>query len=215
MFVFSYNDEGWYNEGKTSGFIYDSRNSLWNRVSTSASYNRDTGNGKLIFETLNTGDTMVAETGNDYFDDIYYHKYETVINNVASVHEIKSVNGRLFEPDLNATVGDVVKLMFDAMDYQYGSSYMNQASKAGMISSDEIYLAGSNCTVSKAYSMIVRVIELKSGTDLSKEKESGFISQNGFTIIRDGSSLSGDTLVRRGEIMFLIEKLMVYLGEIE
>lgn len=215
MYVLSYYEESWYREGKTSGYVYDDRKSQWNAVTTSASFNRDTGKGKLIFETLKTGDTIVGESGKDYYDDIYYHKYEKAINNVASVYDIKSVGGRLFEPDLNAKLGDTVKLMFDVLDYQYGSDFMNQAARAGLISNGEIYSAGINCTVEKAYSMVVRLLELKSGVDLTKEQESKFISENGFTIIRDGISLSGDTPVRRGEVMYLLEKLMVYLGEIE
>lgn len=215
QFVMAYSKEDWYNAGKTSGFVYNSELSLWERTSTKASYDRDTGEGKLTFETLKTGDTMVAELGKDYFDDIYYHNYETVINNVASVHELKSVSGRLFAPDLNATLGDSVKLVFDSLDYQYGSDYMEEAFKTGLISYNEVYSEGKNCTASKAYSMLIKLFELKSGTTLSSEKKAGFISQNGFTIIRDGKSVLQDTVVRRGEIMYLIEKLMVYIGEIE
>ena len=215
QFVLAYNDENWYSDGKTSGFVYDLEESLWTRVKTSAAYDSDIGEGMLTFETLKTGDTIVAQFGNDYFDDIYYHNYETIINNVASVHELKSVPGRLFEPDLNATLGDCVKLMFDALDYQYGSNYMNEAFKAGLISYDEIYSSGKNCTASKAYSMIMRLSELKSGTLLSSEKKTNFISKNGFTIIREGESVLSDTVIRRGEVIYLIEKLLVYIGEIE
>jgi hypothetical protein len=215
QFVMAYSKEDWYNAGKTSGFVYNSDLSLWERASTKASYNRDTGEGKLTFETLKTGDTIIAEIGKDYFDDIYYHNYETAINNVASVHELKSVSGRLFEPDLNATLGDSVKLIFDSLDYQYGSDYMKEAFKTGLISYNEIYSENNNCTASKAYSMLIKLFELKSGTTLSSEKKASFISQNGFTIIRDGKSILQDTVVRRGEIMYLIEKLMVYIGEIE
>jgi hypothetical protein len=215
QFVLAYNDENLYSDGKTSGFVYDLEESLWTRVKTSAAYDSDIGEGMLTFETLKTGDTIVAQFGNDYFDDIYYHNYETIINNVASVHQLKSVPGRLFEPDLNATLGDSVKLMFDALDYQYGSNYMNEAFKSGLISYDEIYSSDKNCTASKAYSMIMRLSELKSGTTLSSEKKASFISKNGFSIIREGESVSSDTVIRRGEIIYLIEKLLVYIGEIE
>jgi len=215
QFVVTYNDENWYTNGKTSGFVFDTDTSTWTRVSTSAVYNRDIGKGKLTFETLKPGETLVAQFGNDYFDDIYYHYYETVINNVASVHELKSVPGRLFSPDLNATLGDSVKLMFDVMDYQYGSNYMEEAFKSGLVNYNEIYAASRNCTVSKAYSMIIRLFELKTGTTLSGEKKSNFISSNGFTIIRNGKVASTDSIIGRAEIMYLIEKLLVFIGEIE
>lgn len=215
QFVVAYNDENWYANGKTSGFVFDSATSTWTRASTSAVYNRDIGQGKLTFESIKSGETMVAQFGNDYFDDIYYHYYETVINNVASVHEIKSVSGRLFAPDLNATLGDSVKLIFDVLDYQYGNTYMEEAFKAGLINYNEIYSASRNCTVSKAYSMIVRLFELKTGTTLSSEKKSKFISSNGFTVIRNGKSVSEDSFITRGEIMYLIEKLLVFIGEID
>lgn len=215
QFVVIYDDENWYSNGKTSGFVSASDVSMWIRTSTSGVYDRDIRQGKLTFETLKLGDTMVAQFGNDYYDDIYYHNYETVINNVASVHELKSVLGRLFEPDLNATLGASIKLMFDALDYSYGSNYMDEGYKAGLISYNEIYSAGENCTASKAYSMIIRLFELKSGTTLSSEKKMNFISNNGFTIMRDGKSILSDAVVRRGEIMYLIEKLLIYVGEIE
>lgn len=215
QFAVLYNDETWYKNGKTSGFVFDSDTSMWTRASTFAVYNRDIGQGKLTFETLKPGNTMVAQFGNDYYDDIYYHKYETVINNVASVHEIKSVPGRLFAPDLNATLGDGVKLMFDVLDYRYGSNYMEEAFKAGLISYNEAYSSSKNFTVSRAYSMITRLFELKSGTTLNSEKKSNFINDNGFTIVREGKTAAPESVISRGEVMYLIEKLLVYIGEID
>lgn len=215
QFMVTHNDENWFSNGKISGFVFDSSGSTWTRASTSIVFNRDIGQGKLTFETLKPGDTMVAQFGNDYFDDIYYHYYETVINNVAAVHELKSVSGRLFAPDINATLGDSVKLMLDVMDYQYGSNYMYEAYKAGLISHNEIYSSSKNCTVSRAYSMIIRLFELKSGTTLSSEQKSNFISSNGFTVIRQGKVVSPDSVINRGEIMYLIEKLLVFIGEID
>ena len=210
-----YNNENWYSNGKTSGFVFDSGLSTWTRENTLAVYDRDINKGKLTFETFKPGDTIVAQYGNDYYDDIYYHSYETVINNVAAAHDIKSISGRLFGPDLNATIGDSVKLMFDALDYRYGSNYMNEAFKSGLIGYDDINLSGKNCTASKAYSMIIRSFEIKSGTVLGSEKKSNFITNNGFTIIREGKAVLSDTVVSRGEIMYLIEKLLVFIGEID
>lgn len=214
-FEVMYDKENWYSNGKTSGFVYDSGLTTWTRESTFAVYDRDTNKGKLTFETFKPGDTIVAQYGNDYFDDIYYHSYEAVINNVAAAHDIKSINGRLFGPDLNAAIGDSVKLMFDALDYRYGSNYMNEAFKSGLIGYDDINLSGKNCTASKAYSMIIRSFEIKSGTILGSEKKSNFIANNGFTIIREGKAVLSDTVVNRGEIMYLIEKLLVFIGEID
>lgn len=214
-FEVMYTNENWHSNGKTSGFVFDPGLSTWTRENTSAIYDRDINKGKLMFETLKPGNTLVAQYGNDYFDDIYYHNYETVINNVAATHDIKSVSGRLFGPDLNATIGDSVKLMFDALDYRYGSNYMNEAFKSGLICYDDINLSGKTCTASKAYSMITRLFEIKSGTMLGSEKKSEFIANNGFTIIREEKAVLSDTVVSRGEIMYLIEKMLVYIGEID
>lgn len=214
-FEVMYDKENWYSNGKTSGFVYDSVLTTWTRENTFATFDRDTNKGKLTFETFKPADIIVAQYGNDYFDDIYYHSYETVINNVAAAHDIKSISGRLFGPDLNATVGDSVKLMFDSLDYKYGNNYMNEAFKSGFIVYEDINLSSKNCNASKAYSMIIRLFEIKSGTRLASERKSNFIDNNGFTIIREGKAISSDTIVSRGEIMYLIEKLLVYIGEID
>lgn len=214
--VVTYNEGTWYKEGKTSGFIFQEDISSWKRLGTSSVFDPDRNVGTLAFETLKTGDMAVAELGNDYFDDIYYHRYETVINNVASVHELKSVPGRLFEPDMYAKLGDTVKLMLDILDYNYGRDFMNEAAKAGIISYADVSTGSSNCTVGKAYSMLVRVFEIKTGRTLDSQSKSRFIAQNGMTVIKDnGRPASVSDPIKRGEVAALLEKLMVYIGELE
>lgn len=211
-----YDDTDGYTEGKTSGFLYDSGIAKWKRLNTAYDYNYDTSTGTLAFETVKLGNTAIAELDKDFFDDIYYHPYETSINNVASVHELKSVSSRLFEPDNYASLGDTVKFMLDALDYEYGSDFMNKALKAGFISSGDIKASSRNCTVGESYKMIIRLFELKTGKLLDTKAKSAFIEENGFELVRDGDKVAmTDEPVKRHEVLALIEKLLVYVGELE
>src|SRR5690606_338822 len=132
-FSVEYSDSSWYANGKTFGYVYDKNTSLWQKLNTSASYNGDRRKGEVFIETKKLGDIAIAEPAKDFFDDIYYHRFETAINNVASVYQLKSIEGRLFKPDLYATLGDTVKIMFDILGYQYSNNYMLEAAKAGLI----------------------------------------------------------------------------------
>lgn len=209
-----YDDE--YREGKISGFVYEKGTSAWRSLNTSYIYNYDTGIGTVAYETIKTGDTVVAETGFDYYDDIYYHNYESAINNVASVHELKSIPGRLFEPDNYATLGSTVKIMFDVLKYEYGSDYMKQAARAGLISAENVGGADRNCTVGEAYKMLVRLFELKTGSTLDAKSKSEFIEVNGLELIRDNKkTVPVNDSIKRGELLALIEKILVYIGELE
>jgi len=172
-----YDDTDRYTQGKTSGFLYDSEIGKWKRLNTAYDFNYDRNTGTLAFETVKLGATAVAELDKDFFDDIYYHPYETSINNVASVHELKSISTRLFEPDNYASLGDTVKFMFDVLDYEYGSDFMNKALKAGFITSADIKASNRNCTAEDAYKMIIRLFELKTGKLLDAKTKSKFIEE--------------------------------------
>lgn len=212
----TYSEAGWYKEGVTSGFLYEKETSFWRRLYTTSTFNPDSNTGILLFETVRTGDMAIAELGNDYFDDIYYHKYEIAINNVASFHELKSVRGRLFEPDNYASLGDTVKFMLDTLDYEYGSNYMNEALRAGLVNSVDTTNVSRNCTIGEAYKMLIRVFELKTGSILDTQSKSDFISKNGMHLIRDdGKAALTTEPVKRGEVLGIIEKLLVYVGEVE
>ncbi|NLD46499.1 MAG: fibronectin type III domain-containing protein, partial [Clostridiaceae bacterium] len=211
-----YEDANWYKEGKTFGFIYEPSEGSWDKLRTSAVFDKDRNIGTLSFEALKTGQMAVAEIGNDYFDDIYSHKYETAINKVASVHELKSIKGRTFNPDKPATIGDTVKLMFDVLEYSYGADYMNESAKAGLISFQDSSSSGKNCTIANVSSMLIRVFEIKTGQHLDQKSKSEFISKNGMVIIReDGKLASSKDYATRAEVAALIEKLLVYIGELD
>ncbi|NLU26173.1 MAG: fibronectin type III domain-containing protein [Hungateiclostridium thermocellum] len=211
-----YDDTDRYTQGKTSGFLYDSEIGKWKRLNTAYDFNYDRNTGTLAFETVKLGATAVAELDKDFFDDIYYHPYETSINNVASVHELKSISTRLFEPDNYASLGDTVKFMFDVLDYEYGSDFMNKALKAGFITSADIKASNRNCTAEDAYKMIIRLFELKTGKLLDAKTKSKFIEENGFKLVRDaGKTVMANEPIKRHEVLVLIEKLLVYIGELE
>jgi len=97
-----YDDTDRYTQGKTSGFLYDSEIGKWKRLNTAYDFNYDRNTGTLAFETVKLGATAVAELDKDFFDDIYYHPYETSINNVASVHELKSMGEFYYKGDIDA-----------------------------------------------------------------------------------------------------------------
>mgnify|MGYP001168289236 CR=1 FL=1 len=211
-----YDDTDRFTEGKTSGFLYDGETGKWKRLQTAYDYNYDRNIGTLAFETLKLGNTAIAELDKDFFDDIYYHPYETSINNVASLHELKSVPTRLFGPDNYASLGDTVKFMLDVLDYEYGSDFMNNALKAGFITSNDIKASSRNCTVGEAYKMIIRLFELKTGKLLDAKTKSEFIEKNGFELVRDGGkTVMTNEPIKRHEVLVLIEKLLVYVGELE
>lgn len=211
-----YDNTDRYTEGKTSGFLYDNRMAKWERLRTTYDFNYDTGTGILAFETVKMGDTAIAELDGDFFDDIYYHPYETSINNVASLYELKSVPSRLFEPDNYAALGDTVKFMFDVLDYEYGSNFMKEASSSGFLNFGDVKAAGRNCTVGEAYKMLIRLFELKAGSPLDAKSKSEFISKNGFELVRDGNKVAMTSEpIKRYEVLALIEKMLAYIGELE
>lgn len=211
-----YKGANWYREGKTFGVYYNSSEELWEKLLTSAVFDKDRDLGTLSFETLKTGQMAVAEIGNDFFDDIYSHKYETAIRKVASVHELKSVKGRSYDPDKTATVGDAVKLMLDVLDYDYGADYISESAKAGLISFQDTSSAGQNCTIEKVSLMLARVFEIKTGQILEQKSKSEFAAQNGMVIIRDNGKLaSPKDYATRAEVVALLEKLLVYIGELD
>ena len=51
--------------------------------------------------------------------------------------------------------------MFDVLEHEYGSDFMRQAARAGLISPENIDGADRDCTVGEAYRMLVRLFELK------------------------------------------------------
>lgn len=228
-----YSGRNWYVEGKTSGAVYDSDASKWVRLSTSNSYDGISGDGFISFEMARPGDMAVVLQGSNYFDDIYGHKYEDSINNVASVHELKSVSGRKFNPDGNAAIADAVKFMLDVLDYSYGNDYMQVAAKAGIVLKEDAGNGSSYCTREKAVYMVARVYEIKSGSpakpsggygdvyrDMSSVSASflekvRFAAENGIVVREGGGTLEPKAHVTRGELMAMLERMLALLGELD
>jgi len=229
--LYAYAERNWYNYGLTSAYLYDEKTQRWKKVDTKSQYNGDTNQGHVVFEISNTGDFVIAEYKGDYFDDIGNHWARDSINNVASVYSLKSVSGRKFNPDSNITVGDAVKLMFDILDYDYGNNYMTLAAKSGIIASNSSLKSGDVCSREQLVAMVVRVYEIKTGSsakassnvstfnDMSEVTPSlkskiMFAAENGIITSRFNSTFGPKDPVSRGEAMVLLEKLLVYVGEI-
>ncbi|MCX7920962.1 MAG: fibronectin type III domain-containing protein [Clostridia bacterium] len=223
----------WYKEGITSAYGYDSELDTWKKLKTSKSFDVDSNKGYIMFETVKTGEMAAADTGNDYFDDIYGHQYESSIINVASVHELKSIAERNFEPDSITTNGEAVKLMLDIMDYNYDNEYMTLAARAGIIGYDDIERTSAGCTREKAVAMVARLYELKSGSKAIPEADEEevyrdmdtvnpqllqkvrFAIQNGIVAGISEELLAPRDYITKAELMVMIEKMMALVGEID
>jgi hypothetical protein len=220
-----------YVDGKTFGYIYNSGTGNWEKQTSSGQYDTDTNSGVISFQSKAPGLFAVADRTNALFDDIYGNEYESSIVNVAFAHRLKSVKGRMFEPDSDATIGDAVKLTFDTLDYEYGSEYMDSAAKAGF-TAGSIY-PGNICTRQEAACMAVTLYEKKAATKAQADSSAlsgysdytkvdkaiigkvAFAVENGFIPKAASDKLNPTEPVTRGELMYMIEKALALAGEIE
>ncbi|HHW47935.1 MAG TPA: fibronectin type III domain-containing protein, partial [Clostridiaceae bacterium] len=230
--TYLYTDRYWYTDGQTFGFIYNEESSEWEKAVASAYYDRDNGQGYMSFEVLVPGDILVAELDDNFYDDIGKHWAARSIKNVASAHALKSIPGRKFDPDSFITVDEAVKFMLDMMDYDYGNDYMILAVRSGIASSGDVGNANRLCTREKLITMTVRLYELKSGEkavasggNITSYKDINEVSpgalqkvkfaiENGIIISRFSDTLGPKDPVTRAEAMVLLEKLLVFTGEI-
>lgn len=228
-----YTSSSWYKEGITSAYVYNNAKTLWDKVQTINKFDTDNNKGTLTFETLKTGNIAVADIGKKYYYDIRDNKYETSITNVASVHNLKSINGRKFEPNKNATISDSVKLALDVMDYNYGSDYMEVAAKSRIIGNDSSKNPNGALSRQNAVAMTVRLYELKTGTTAQPKTKNAsaysdlnlvdasllpkvlFAIENGLIVEKNSNKLNPRETIIRGEFMELLEKLLALAGEID
>ena len=229
---YEYTSDGWYEPGTTYGYYLPSGESAWKKVSLQRNYNYDAGIGILAFEVPVPGRMAIADQGTDFYTDISRSYARRSIANVASVHELKSVTGKKFEPEKDLTVGAAVKFMLDIMDTDYGVNYMTLAARAGIINAADTGRADEKCTREQLISMAARVCEIKTGdrigndqTDLSVYKDIGQASpallpriryayRTGVITSRFSDTLGPKDIVTRAEAMVLLEKLLRYAGEL-
>ncbi len=220
-----------YVEGKTLGYFYNTGESNWEKQTTWGKYDSDNNLGAINFQSQTPGLFAVADRTTNLFDDIYGYKYESSIINVAYIHKLKSIKGRMFEPDKSATIGDAVKLVFDTLDYDYGSEYMESAAKAGIIKTNKY--SGNICTRQEAACMAAVLYQIKSSTKVQADADTitsysdskkvdkdilnkvAFAVENGFVPDAASSKLNPTGPVTRGELMYMIEKALALAGEIE
>lgn len=230
--LYDYSSADWYRSGVTSGYVLPSDSTSWRKADTTGAFNPDTGKGLLSFETLLPGRVAVGEPGSDYFSDIQGSWARSSIANVASVHKLKAVTGKKFEPDKYITGGDAAKFMLDMLDYSYDNDFMTKAVKAGLISSADSQKPGTDYTREKLIAMAVRLYEIKtsgrataSGDDTGIYKDIGqassallpqlrFAVENGMIISRFSDTLGPKDPVTRAETMVLLEKVLKLAGEL-
>lgn len=221
-----------YTDGKTYGYHYNSVLSNWEQQQSSSQYDPDNSVGLISFKAQTPGLFGLADRTSNLYDDIYGNKYESSIINVAYKHKLKSITGRLFEPNKNVAVGDAVKLIFDTIDnYKYNSDYMVTAAKTGLVKANKS--ATAICTRQEAASMAAILYEIKSSTRtkanldvISSYSDYGnvdktilnrvaFAVENGFVPNVSSTKLNPTGYVTKGELMYMIEKALILAGEIE
>lgn len=229
---YPYTNKSDYTEGKTYGYVYNPITGYWDKQITKNEYDSDNNKGFISINSGIPGTFGFADRTNLLYDDIYGYEYEDSIINVAFAHKLKSVEGRLFRPEDNITVGEAVKLAFDTIEgFNYDSSFMETAVKAGFIKNGK--LSGDMLTRQDAALIAVALYErkaytkaaestaiLKSFSDYSKIDNTilakvAFAVQNGFVPKVSGSKFNPTQSVTRGEFMFMIEKALVLSGELE
>jgi hypothetical protein len=229
---YEYASADWYKMGATAGYVLPAGAIAWQECNTVGKFDVDTGLGKLSFETNKPGRMAVSEKGKNYFSDISNSYARKSIENVASVHSLKSISGKKFEPEKNLTMGDAVKFMLDMQDVGYDSNFMILAAKAGMIQNADSGSISAVCTREKLIAMVVRLCELKTSAkakatvdDTGVYKDIGqvsaallpkikFAQENGVITSRFLDTLGPKDPITRAEAMVLIEKMLRYSGEL-
>jgi len=230
--VVSYEKPEWYINGKTNPVIYDETSASWKKTSFDLTVPYSGKKGYIGFEVPKPSSFSVADSGNSYYDDIYGHLYESSITNIASIYNLKSIPGRYFDPDRTATIGDVVKLLFDVMNYNYDNNYMMAAVKAGILQVSDAAKASAYCTREKAIAMAVGAYEIKAGVKINQNYQPSnifrdmdsvsadirnkveFAVRNGLVISRNSANLGPGDYITRAEAAAIIERLLALCGEI-
>ncbi|HOJ12793.1 MAG TPA: S-layer homology domain-containing protein [Clostridiales bacterium] len=230
--IYLYNDRDWNVPGVTTGLIFDTKLSSWKKADALAEFDLDINKGFLIFEMPITGGMAVADYTKDEYDNISASIYREAINNVASVHELKSIEGNIFRASKDISIEDAVKLILDVMDYQYENGYLTAAIRAGIIEKNSADMQDKDCTREKALYMAIRLYELKAGEkagprgnakypfeDIGKVSPQyldnvKFAIENGFLSYIHGNMLKPDDIIMKGEFMAIIEKVLKAVGEL-
>lgn len=230
--MYEYTYAAWYKPGATFGYILPDGATDWIKAASSGSFDPDRGFGTLAFETLVPGRLAIADLGKDFYDDISGSYARNSIANVASVHKLKSITGRKFEPAKNLTIGDCAKFMLDMLDVDYGSNYMTLAVKSGIVPGADNASATQDCTREKLIAMAMRVYELKTSQGAKASGDETYIYKDirqadpkllpkirfaleiGVITSRFSDTLGPKDAVTRAEAMVLLEKLLRYTGEL-
>lgn len=230
--IYEYTYATWYKHGTTFGYVLPDGSTEWIKAASSGSFDPDRSLGTLTFETLVPGRFAIADLGMDFYDDISGSYAKNSIANVVSVHKLKSITGRKFEPSKNLTIGDCAKFMLDMLDVDYGSDYMTLAVKSGIVPAADSGSAAQGCTREKLIAMAMRVYELKTSQSAKASGDTTYIYKDirqadpkllpkirfaleiGVITSRFSDTLGPKDVVTRAEAMVLLEKLLRYTGEL-
>ncbi|NMB96759.1 MAG: fibronectin type III domain-containing protein, partial [Clostridiaceae bacterium] len=214
--------------------IYDQSLGRWEKIRLKTSYEPNSDLWQFIVDIYTPGEYALAFYSRDVFDDISSSRYQEQINNVASVHVLKSISGGMFYPGKELSIDEAVKFALDVMDYDYGfdGQYLRAAYRSGIINMDDMENPYQGCTREKALAMAARIYELKARdkalpepTEVYPFKDMDRVSpsmlekvqfaiQNGFMSDRYSDMLNPDEIILRGEFIGILEKVLMLVGEI-
>lgn len=230
--IYEYTTINWYKQDVTAGYVLPTGSTQWQRNVSSGIFDPDSNIGRLSFETFEPGLMGVADLGNNFYDDVSGNYARKSISNVVSIHPLKSVTGRKFEPLKNLTIGDGARFMLDMLEVDYGSNYMSLAVKSGILQSADLNNSAIGCTREKLIAMAMRICELKTSQkakaatdytgvykDISQATPTllpkiRFAQEIGVITSRFSDTLGPKDVVTRAESMVLLEKLLRYAGEL-
>ncbi len=218
-----------YKEDKTMALYCENNSSKWNEMETTIRTDKE--NEYINFSIPASGNIALGEEEAKYFNDVFYNDYKISLENVSSIHKLKSIVGDEFRPDDFATIAETTKIMLDILDYNYGNDYLNTAVKAGIILSSDKEKPNDECLREKAIAMVVRAYEIKTRKNATYKNNTSvfedlnkvdskviqkvlFGIENGLVVGRGLNLLQPKEPITRMEIIVMLEKMMALAGEI-
>jgi len=230
---FAYDGAGWFLSGDSAAYSYGERQKEWSFLGYLTNrYDMEEHRGKVSFDMNGSGVYVAGNKGAMAFDDIAGSRYASSINNIAKVYDLRSIGGRLFNPASKVTMLDAVRLGMDVMGYDHaGRDVMREAVLMGMVLGSDIGALGEYVTRERAAYMAVRIYEAKTGQraapsgaasayrDLgggtpALQGRLAFAAEYGIAV-GSGGLLSPLEQITKGELAFMLERVMALAGELE
>jgi len=221
-----------FKSGVTMGAVANDR-SEWTILPAHAEYSPLTGKGEVFFELKTPGKAALIDRTRSRFTDIAGSRYRAAIDALALNFELKSVQTDKFYPEKNLTLLDAVSLSLDILGAGSERSPMVTASRAGIISPDDVSRAAEPCTREKAIAIAVGIYEKiqavkikASSPSTSVFKDFGKVSpglvdkidfavRNGLVLPRNSTELGPQDIITRGEFAAILEKVLTFAGRLQ